>query len=163
MRPRPRQSGPDLEHRLDHRRAAGLPSARTERGVLVLHLGAARPRAGSRQREALEDVQRLEAGDDDGDAVPGGDRPVFAGAHDGADVARGEEALHAVGGRPRIALHGRGHQTWETRTEKFVRPSRLACRTAMALAGAVVSKPDGEEHHLAVRVVPREPTASSGE
>ncbi len=34
-----------------------------------------------------------------------------------------------------------GTRTWETSMEKLSRPRRLACATAMALAGAVVSKP----------------------
>ncbi len=40
--------------------------------------------------------------------------------------------------------------------EKLPNPSRFACQTAMALGGAVVSKPDGEEDHLAVGVLARQ-------
>src|SRR5690348_3959098 len=34
-----------------------------------------------------------------------------------------------------------GTRTWETSMEKFLRHSRFACQAAMALGGAVVSKP----------------------
>jgi hypothetical protein len=34
-----------------------------------------------------------------------------------------------------------GTSTWDTSMEKLSRPSRRACMAAMALAGAVVSKP----------------------
>ena len=44
-------------------------------------------------------------------------------------------------GALRMAAIAGGTSTWETSIEKFVRPSRWACSTDMALAGAVVSKP----------------------
>ena len=44
-------------------------------------------------------------------------------------------------GEQRITSMAGGTSTWETRMEKFVRPSLLASQTAMALGGAVVSNP----------------------
>ena len=49
--------------------------------------------------DALQDVERLEAGDHDRHAVARGERLVLLEAHDGADMAGGEEALDAVVGR----------------------------------------------------------------
>jgi len=44
-------------------------------------------------------------------------------------------------GEDRMAVIAGGTSTWDTNSEKFFRPSRWACTTDMALAGAVVSKP----------------------
>jgi len=56
-----------------------------------------------------------------------------------------------------------GTRTWETSMEKLRRPSRLACKTAMALAGAVVSETDSEEDHAALRVGARDFDGFMGE
>ena len=44
-------------------------------------------------------------------------------------------------GETRIAMIAGGTRTWATSNAKLVTPRRLACITAIALAGAVVSKP----------------------
>ena len=85
-------------------RLDGLPSRRHGARVLVLH---ARRGPASSWRTAISDafqqVERLEAGDDDRHAVALDDRLVFAVAHDRADVARAEEPLHAVARRSQDA------------------------------------------------------------
>ncbi len=40
-----------------------------------------------------------------------------------------------------MAVIAGGTSTWDTSSEKLVSPSRWACTTDIALAGAVVSKP----------------------
>ena len=66
-------------------------------GVLVLDLVPALLELADRHPDALEQVERLEAGDDDRHAVLGGDRLVLGPAHDRADVAGGQEPLDLVG------------------------------------------------------------------
>ena len=67
-------------------------------------------------------------------------------------------------GACRIAAIAGGTSTCETSIEKFVEPRASAPRqTAIAFAGAVVSKPMPKKTTCAVRVRARERTASSGE
>ena len=70
-----------------------------------------------------------------------GNRFVLRGAHDRADVAGGQEALHAVGGRTEHGTHCRRHQHVRDQHGEVRQSQPRACTTAMALAGAVVSKP----------------------
>ena len=60
--------------------------------------------------DALEQVERLEACDDDGHAVLFGDGPVLLVAHHGADVAGREKPLDAREGRGEDRLDGRRHE-----------------------------------------------------
>jgi hypothetical protein len=52
--------------------------------------------------------------------------------------------------------------TWLQNTEKFATRSARARRSVSAVEGAVVSKPDREEHHLALRVLARDPQRIEG-
>ena len=55
-------------------------------------------------------------------------------------------------GESRIALIAGGTSTCDTSTLKFVSFRLCASHTAIAFGGAVVSKPDGEKDHLAIRI-----------
>ena len=48
-------------------------------------------------------------------------------------------------GEAMMASRAGGTSTWETRMEKLVRPNAFAWATAMALEGAVVSKPTAKK------------------
>ena len=50
-----------------------------------------------------------------------------------------------LSGASRMAVIAGGTVTWETRTLKLATPSSRARQTAMALAGAVVSKPTAKK------------------
>jgi hypothetical protein len=52
-----------------------------------------------------------------------------------------KKTLHVIGRGGKDCFHGRGNEHVGERREKFFTPIRRACQTAMALAGAVVSKP----------------------
>lgn len=56
-----------------------------------------------------------------------------------------------------------GTSTWETRIEKFSRPSWAARATARALAGAVVSKPTAKKTTCRSGFLRARATASMGE
>ena len=56
-----------------------------------------------------------------------------------------------------------GTRTCEARIEKFSRPSFAACATAIALAGAVVSKPTAKKTTCRLRCSRANATASIGE
>lgn len=60
--------------------------------------------------DAFEDIDGFEAGDDDGDAIVLSDGFVGLGAHDGTDMAGGEEALDTDIGGGEEGDHGRGYQ-----------------------------------------------------
>jgi hypothetical protein len=143
--------------------AGRLPLAGHRARVLVLHAPAALLQRLQRQVDALQQVERLEAGDDDGRAVLLGQRLVFPVAHHRADVAGGQEALHQVLGRTEDRLMAGGTSTWELRIEKFLRPRWPACQTAAALAGAVVSKPTAKKTTWRSGFCCASFTASSGE
>ena len=104
----------------------GAPSCRrgARRGVLVLDLRAPLLELLHAHVDALQDVERLEAGDDDRHAILRGQRLVLRVAHDRADVTGGEKTLHAVVRRRRIASIAGGTSTCETSIEKFAHAAR---------------------------------------
>ena len=115
------------EHARDHLLRRHVAFARHGARVLILHFGAALLELAHGEQRAFEQVERLEAGDDDGHLVPRGDRLVFAPSHDGADVARPEESLHAVvSGDCRMPVMEGGTITCDTSSEKLRRPCALA-------------------------------------
>ena len=71
----------------------------------------------------FEQIDRLEAGDDDRHAVALRERLVLAVAHDRADVAGAEERLHAVAG----GLQDRG----DRRRHEHVRDQHREVRHAL--------------------------------
>jgi len=109
--------------------------------VLVLDLGAAAFQLRNGQADALQQIQRLEAGDHDGDVVALGERFVFVKAHDRADVAGREEGLDAAVGGAQNGLDGGRNEYVGHQQREVLKPWCAACQTDMALAGAVVSKP----------------------
>ena len=68
-------------------------------------------------------------------------RIILSISHDRADVAGGQEALHALVDEPRIASIAGGTSTCETSSEKFSIPCVRPARRPWHCAGAVVSKP----------------------
>ena len=151
--PAPGHDPEHLGHHLARRRIARPPDGA---GVLVLDLGAARLQLPDAEIDALEDVERLEAGDHDRHAVAAGDRLVLVEAHDRADVAGGEEALDAVG----RAAEDRGHR----RRHEDVRDEQREVGDALALRperGHGVGRrrgleADGEEDDLASGIAARD-------
>ena len=90
-------------------RAAGLPSGRTSRAYWFST--SARPclELPDRSPDALQQVHRLEPGDDDRDTESAGERMVFVIAHHRAHVPGGKERLHPVAGRAEDRLHRGRH------------------------------------------------------
>ena len=91
-------------------RACWLPSWRTTRAYWFST--SARPclQLPDTHQDALQNVQRLEARDDNGHVVFRRDRLIFRATHHRADMARRQETLHAAIGRGQQSFHGRGHQ-----------------------------------------------------
>ena len=134
----------------------GRPVARLghDPRVLILDLRPALLELREAHVDALQEVERLEAGDDDRHAVAGGDREVLAVAHHGADVAGREESLHAARrATTRIASSAGGTSTCDTRRLKLPTPCCFAWYTAIALPGRRRLEADREEHDLPVRVL----------
>ena len=113
--------------------------------VLVLDLGPACFELLDAQQHALEDIQRFETGDHDRHVVLPGDRFVFAVPMTAQTWPAARKPCTRLAGEPSTAHMAGGTNTCETNTEKFASPSRDACTTAMALAGAVVSKPTAKK------------------
>src|ERR1035438_8748924 len=82
-----------LEHFGNAFLRGAVPFAASGASVLVLDLVAAFFQLAHGQENALQNIERLEAGDHDGDPVTLRDRKIFFIAHDGANVARGQESL----------------------------------------------------------------------
>ena len=125
--------------------------------VLVLDLGAAFLELLDAHVDALQDVERLEAGDDDRHAVLRRERLVLGVAHHRADVAGREEALHAVrrattGSPPSPAARARARPA--SRNSSTPARARLEHRHRVGRRGRLEA--DGEEHDLAIRVLARD-------
>ena len=73
-----------------------------------------------RHQRSFEDIERLEAGDDDGDVVARADGIVLAVSHHSADVARTEEALHAIAGGTEDGFERWRHQDMRDQQRKIV-------------------------------------------
>ena len=87
--------------------------------VLVFHLGAAGFQLLHAHQHALQNVQRLKAGDDNRHVIFRREGQIFLEAHHRADVAGGEKTLHAAVGDDRIASMAGGTSTCEMSSEKF--------------------------------------------
>ena len=91
-------------------------------------------------------------------------RMILLVAHHRADMPRREKALHpVVRHRTGIASIAGGTSTCETSSEKFFSPAAAACKTAIAVAGAVVSKPTAKNTTSRSGCFAASFTASSGE
>ena len=123
--------------------------------VLVLDLGPALFQLLQAEVDALQQVERLEAGDDDRHAVALGDRHVLRVAHHRADVSGGEEPLHAARRRGEDRLERGRHEHVRDEDAEVGDPvaPRLVHRHRVGRRGRLEA--DGEEHHLPARVVAR--------
>ena len=145
--------------------AGRLPSRRTARAYWFST--SARPSSSccTHMQHALQDVQRLEAGDDDRHAVLRRERLVFREAHHRADVPGGQETLHAVrrrrrGSPPSPAARARARRASRSSSSPALR--RLEDGHRVGRRGGLEA--DGEEDDLAGRdSAARARRASSGE
>ena len=102
--------------------AGWLPSRRTAR--LYWFSTSARPASSccTRHQDALQNVQRLKAGDHDRHVVFLRQRNVFLVAHHRADVAGGEKRLHPAVGRGHERLDRRRHEHVRDEHGKVLQP-----------------------------------------
>ena len=112
------------------RRGVAVPAHHA--GVLVLDARQTVLQTLDGAQDAVEQVHRLEAGDDDRHAIVGGERLVLAVAHDRAHVARPEKALHAVAGRLQHGGHGRRHEDVGDEHREVAHPQRAGARDGHA-------------------------------
>src|SRR5664280_2625974 len=130
-----------------------IPSGRHRARVLVLHAEASFLERRDRHVDALEEVERLEARDDHREAVPRREGSVLGRAHDGADMSREEERLHAIRGRRKNRLD-RGRHEDVRREDREVRKAELLRPLHRhGVRGRRGLEADGEEHDLAARVL----------
>ena len=144
------------EHLRDQLARRGVAVATHRANVLVLNVRFARLELLDGHPDALEQVDRLEAGHDDRDLVFGGDRLVLLPPHHGADVSGGEESLHAVVGRVENGQHrGRyGHVRHEHAEIRHVKLRGAPDGHRVGWRGRLEA--DGEEHHLLVGIPDRQ-------
>ena len=144
------------EHLADHLQRRHVPLAHDRPRVLVLDPRLAALELGDRGEDALQQVEGLEAGHDDRDAVARGDRLVVGVAGHGADVARSQESLDL-----RVLAR---QERLESRWHEHVRDEHGEVREALG-GGAVDGhgvrrgrrlEADREEDDLAVGVLPGE-------
>src|SRR6185312_10654440 len=79
-------------------------------GILVFDFRPPRFKLPQRHQRALQNVQRLEAGDNDRDLEAGADRLVFPVSHNGTDVSRPQKSLHPVQWRLQYRSNRRRYQ-----------------------------------------------------
>lgn len=120
--------------------------------VLVLHLVPARLQLPYGHEDALQQIQRLEAGDHDGHVVAGGDRLVLAPAHHRAHVPGGEEGLHLAVGVVEQGGHGRRYEDVTDQHREVGQPEPGRVQHRHRVRGRCRLEADGEEHDLAVGV-----------
>ena len=96
-----------LEHLGQHGQRPRVALLADDPRVLVLDLAAALADLGEQHGDGLEDVERLEAGRHQGQAVLGRDEAVGPLADDRRDVPGPEEAVEAQVGRLEDGLEGR--------------------------------------------------------
>jgi hypothetical protein len=123
--------------------------------ISVLDLGAAFFELFHTEINPFKYVHGFEAGDDDGRAVFAGDGAVFGGAHDGADMAGGEETLHTVVGGAEDGAHRRRHQHVRGEDGEIFYPGVLRLQHCHAIRGGGGFEADREENDLFGRVFPR--------
>jgi hypothetical protein len=134
-----------------HRRRVAL--AAHGAGVGVFHFAPAFLQLLYALVDALQDIQRLEAGDHDGHAVFFGQRAVLLDAHDHAHVAGGQKTLHPALGRLHEGLDGGRHQHVGDQHGEIGQPL-LGLVDGHGVGGRGGFEADGEEHHFAGRVLP---------
>ena len=157
--PMPRHlRGTHLEHLARSAAARGwLPSRRTARAYWFSTSRAALLELLHAHEDALQDVQRLEAGDHDRHPVLR--RRAARTRRSPSPCRRGRRPGSPAPGCPataRMASIAGGTSTCETSMEKFSRPSLrgLVHRHGVGRRGGLEA--DGEEHHLAVGILPRQ-------
>ena len=148
--------GHDVEDLADQALRFGVALATDRARVLILDVTAPLLELPNAHRDALQDVERLEPGHHDGHVVAARERLVLLEAHHGADVARGEKRLDAVGRRSEDGLDGRRHEhvrdeqreVLKTLTGRAVHGHRVRRRRGL--------EPDREEDDLPRRIRSRD-------
>jgi hypothetical protein len=137
--------------------AGSIPLALHSASVLVLDDRATRLELADRHQDALEQIERLEAGDHDRDVVSLGDRLVLRPAHDGADVAGGEERLDLARRRLEDRGHRRRHQDVADQDGEVVQTEPGGLGNGHGVGRRRRLEADGEEDDLPVRICGRDP------
>ncbi len=124
-------------------------------GVLIFDLGAALFQLCHAHRHALQQVYRLEAGDDYRHFVFRNERPVLVDTHDRAHMARRQKSLHEIVAGRNYCLDG-GWNAYVRRNngkvgELEARGLTHRCRGSRRRR----FKPHRKEHHLAQRLATR--------
>src|SRR5664280_2855884 len=86
----------DLKHLKNQFLRRLVPFPVQDARIFVLHFGAPSLELPDGHQYSLQNVQRLESGDDDGDLEARAERFVFPVSHDRAHVSRPQESLHPV-------------------------------------------------------------------
>ena len=79
-----------------HARCLVLDDGRTRLAIVVCDSCMIPRELADAAMNPLQNIQRLEAGDDNGHTILRRERRIFCVAHDGADVTGGEKPLHAA-------------------------------------------------------------------
>jgi len=124
--------------------------------LLVFDLGASGFELGDEHRDGFEQIERFESAHHDGHAEFSAQHLVFALAHDRADVARGDETLDAGGGRTEQQANGRGNKHLRHQHREILEPFAPGLPDGHGIGGSGSLKADGEEHHVALRVLMRD-------
>ena len=118
--------------------------------ILILKSGIARLQLLHQHEDGLQNIDRFESADHDRHAEVADQRFVFAAAHDGADVAGRDEALHAVLRRRQQGANGRRHQDVRHQHREVAQPLPLRLPGRHRIGGSGGFKSDREEDDLAI-------------
>ena len=106
-----------------------------------------------RAANAIEQIERLKAGDHDGDAVLLGQRRILPVAHHAAHVAGQQKGLHLVAGRLHDGLDRRRNQNVRNEQREILQPAALGQVHAHGVGRGGGFKADAEENHLLVGIL----------
>src|ERR1035437_73540 len=120
--------------------------------VLVLHFVAAFFQLADGHENAVQNVERLETGNDDGDFVTLRNRQIFFIAHDGADMACGEKPLNDATFRRKQRLHRGRNEHVRNQKREVVEVVMIGLPRGHGVGGSRGFEADGKENDLAVRM-----------
>jgi hypothetical protein len=153
----PLEVRPQLEHLRHHLERAQVALVGDDALVLVLDLAAALTELAQDHQDALEDVERLEAGNHDGLAVVGGDELERPRADDGRHVPRADEPVQAQVRRVQQRAQRRHDRHVAAHAEEVLDALELRALERQRGRRRGRLEPDREEHDVAVGVRLRDP------
>ena len=123
---------------------------------MIFEFGAAFFQLHDEHVDGFQEIDRFEATNDDGNAKLANEVLVIATANDGANVARGDETLHAILGMREQSADGGRHENVRNEQAEISQAEAFGLQNGHGMCGSGGLKTDGEENDFAVGESARE-------